>query len=139
MYEDFTRQSLPSVKYRELLGTAICVFNSNNQFIIENILLVNSSSYDWYDLTDRTSGQLACPIKTTITEKSDTDIANLFADLVVQRNRIIHSFQITKNDEQILHTKDKNHRQFTIEEGYIVNFIKLNEKLSGLLHKFRGY
>ena len=35
MYENYTRQSLPSKEYRELLGSAICVFNSNNSFIIE--------------------------------------------------------------------------------------------------------
>ena len=38
MYEDYTRQSLPSKEYRELLGSALCVFNSKNAFIIENIL-----------------------------------------------------------------------------------------------------
>ena len=27
MYESYTRQALPSKKYRELIGTAICVFN----------------------------------------------------------------------------------------------------------------
>ena len=38
MYESYTRQSLPTKQYRELLGSAICVFNSNNAFIIENIV-----------------------------------------------------------------------------------------------------
>lgn len=38
MYEHYSRQCLPSKKYRELLGSAVCVFNSNNSFIIENIL-----------------------------------------------------------------------------------------------------
>lgn len=38
MYENYTRQALPSKTYRELLGTALCVFNSNNAFIIENVL-----------------------------------------------------------------------------------------------------
>ena len=38
MYESYTRQSLPTKQYRELLGSAICVFNSNNAFIVENIL-----------------------------------------------------------------------------------------------------
>ena len=33
MYENYTRQSLPTKEYRELLGSAICVFNSNNSFI----------------------------------------------------------------------------------------------------------
>ena len=41
MYEDYTRQALPSKYYRELLGSAMCVFNSNNAFIISlsNIFL----------------------------------------------------------------------------------------------------
>jgi hypothetical protein len=38
MYENYTRQALPSKKYRELLGSALCVFNANNAFVIENIL-----------------------------------------------------------------------------------------------------
>ena len=43
MYERYTRQSLPSKNYRELIGTALCVFNSNNGFIIENILRVDTN------------------------------------------------------------------------------------------------
>lgn len=47
MYEDYTRQSLPEKYYRELLGTALCVFNSNNAFIIETILRMDiSGNYD---------------------------------------------------------------------------------------------
>ena len=34
-HDRVTRQSLPSKKYCELLGVALCVFNSNNAFIIE--------------------------------------------------------------------------------------------------------
>ena len=37
MYENYTRQALPPKEYRELLGSAIFVFNSNNAFILENI------------------------------------------------------------------------------------------------------
>ena len=55
MYEDYSRQSLPSRKYRELLGSSICVFNSNNQFIIENILKTDNENYDWYKLTEADS------------------------------------------------------------------------------------
>ena len=59
MYEDYTRQALPSKYYRELLGSAMCVFNSNNAFIIENILKKDKENkYDWYKLIDKTSGQL---------------------------------------------------------------------------------
>ena len=67
MYEKYTGQALPSKDYRELLGTAICVFNSNNAFIIENILAHNTQgSYSWYDLMDKTSGGLKQAIKETI-------------------------------------------------------------------------
>lgn len=104
IYEDYTRQTLPSKLYRELLGSAICVFNSNNSFIIENILSLNDEDYNWYALVDKTSGHLNDPIKSTITQNSDNEIASLFKALVSKRNRIIHSFQITHQDEQILST-----------------------------------
>lgn len=139
MYEDYSRQSLPSRKYRELLGSSICVFNSNNQFIIENILKTDNENYDWYKLTDKTSGQLTKPIEETITKKSNDEIALIFTSLVLKRNRIIHSLQITFENEQILSAKDKNHKQYIITEEYLLTFIKENEVLSSKLHKFRGY
>lgn len=139
MYENYTRQALPQKGYRELLGSALSVFNSNNAFVIENILRTDSQNYDWYELIDRTSGQLKKPIKRTITEKSGEEIADLFKKIVDKRNRIIHSFQITnEDDEQILATKDRNNKQFHITEEYLLTFIKDNEQLSGLLHEFRG-
>ena len=59
MYESYTRQSLPTKRYRELLGSAICVFNSNNAFIVENILKCDDlDKYDWYHLIDLESGRL---------------------------------------------------------------------------------
>lgn len=141
MYEDYTRQSLPSKDYRELLGSAICVFNSNNAFIIENILKNDKkSAYNWHDLIDLTSGDLRSPIKQTITKNSNKEIANKFNKLIWMRNRIIHSFQITDKDgEQKLSTKDKKDNQFVITKEYLLQFIKLNEDLSTTLHKFRGY
>ena len=139
MYEEYSRQALPSKKYRELLGSAICVFNSNNQFIIENILRIDNSNYNWYDLIDKTSGELSEPIKETITKSSNTKIALLFFELVSKRNRIVHSFQITQNNEQILRTKDKKHKQYNITDDYLLEFIKDNESLSSMLHNFRGH
>ena len=139
MYEEYSKQALPSKKYRELLGSAICVFNSNSQFIIENILRIDNSNYNWYELIDKTSGELSEPIKETITKKSDTRIAILFSELVLKRNRIIHSFQITENDDQILRTKNKRHEQYNITEEFLLEFIKDNEILSSTLHKFRGF
>jgi hypothetical protein len=143
MYEDYTRQALPSKEYRELLGSAVCVFNSNNAFIIENILRTDDvSQYDWYHLIDLESGKLAGAIKNTITKKSDETIADLFDKLVTMRNRIIHSFQVTINGEQVLATKTRikegNH-QFIITKGYLLEFIKKNEELSNALHAFRGF
>ena len=141
MYENYTRQSLPTKEYRELLGSAICVFNSNNSFIIENILREDGGrNYSWYDLIDKTSGQLKAAINDTITTKAGSEIAKIFSDLVDKRNRIIHSFQITNDDkEQILATKDKQHNQFVITKEYLLDFIKGNEVLSDKLYTFRGY
>ena len=141
MYENYTRQSLPTKEYRELLGSAICVFNSNNSFIIENILREDGGRiYSWYDLIDKTSGQLKAAINDTITTKAGSEIAQIFSDLVDKRNRIIHSFQITNDDkEQILATKDKQHNQFVITKEYLLDFIKGNEVLSDKLYTFRGY
>lgn len=141
MYENYTRQSLPSKEYRALLGTALCVFNSNNAFIIENILSHDeNNSYSWYDLIDKTSGELSQPIKETITRASTTDIALLFQELIKKRNRIMHSFQITgPGGEQILATKDRNHNQYVITSELLMEFIKKNSELSNLLHEFRGH
>lgn len=139
MYENYSRQSLPSRRYRELLGSAICIFNSNNQFVIENILRVDNSNYNWYELIDKTSGQLTKPITETITKNSDEETSSLFSNLVFKRNRIIHSFQITYENEQILRTKDKNHQQYNITEEYLLKFISENESLSSKLYKFRGH
>lgn len=141
MYENYTRQPLPERDYRELLGSSICVFNSNNSFIIENILNTDSSeTYNWYDLIDQTSGKLRQAIKPTISRESESAIADLFDDLVGRRNRIVHSFQVTNDDgEQILRTKDRLHKQFDITREFLLKFIEDNERLSNMLHDFRGY
>lgn len=143
MYENYTRQALPSKYYRELLGTSLCVFNSNTAFIIENILRFSrQSEYNWYALIDCTSGQLAIPIKNTIAQSSP-EIAELFEELAAKRNRIVHSFQITDMDgAQRLATKTKvkdGNEQFVVTENYLLDFIKQNERLAGELHNLRGY
>jgi hypothetical protein len=70
-----------------------------------------------------------------------TDIADLFEEVVDMRNRIVHSFQITvENGDQMLATKvRRTHEQFRITEDYLRKFIEKNERLSGLLHSFRGH
>ena len=140
MYEDYTRQSLPSKHYRELLGSALCVFNSNNGFITENILRLDTEQvHSWYVLTDKTSGQLYG----LISEKCGAEIKQKFEELVIMRNRIIHSFRITNAaGHQVLATKERvndGNRQFEITEQYLLDFIAKNERLSDMLHTLRGY
>ena len=71
------------------------------------------------------------------------NIIKLFSKLVDQRDRIIHSFQITGPDpnprnEQLLATKIKGSgKQFIITRNYLIQFIQLNDKLSDLLYVFR--
>ena len=78
MYDtSLTKQSLPSERYRLLLGTALCVFSSNNAFIIENIIRTDNS-YSWHDLIDQESGRLRTYIEKTITEKAGPEIADMF-------------------------------------------------------------
>ncbi|MGN6533531.1 MAG: hypothetical protein ACTHK0_17450 [Ginsengibacter sp.] len=98
---------------------------------------IDNSGYNWYELIDKTSGKLLEPIKETITKNSDTEITSLFSELISKRNRIVHSFQITENNEQILRTKNRKHEQYTITEEYLLEFIKNNESLSSMLHNFR--
>lgn len=145
MYEDYTRQSLPSRKYRELLGSAICVFNSNNGFIIENILRTDKvNEYDWYALIDKVSGKLLPDVEKTITANSNSEIAELFRMLIAARNRIVHSFRVTAPvgktdaaDNQILATKHRDGLQELITADYLLEFIRQNQELSSMLHSYR--
>ncbi len=144
MYEEYTRQSLPEKYYRELLGTALCVFNSNNAFIIETILRMDiSGEYDWYHLTDLESGKLRPSVHAVISTQCGSDVEDLFLNLIERRNRIIHSYRITNSSgQQVLATKTMikgGNTQFEITEDYLLEFIKLNNKLSGMLHNLRGY
>lgn len=141
MYESYTRQALPERHYRELLGSALCAFNSNNAFIIETFLRCDEiEKYNWYELMDKESGRLKGSVREVITSKCGADIYNLFSQIIEMRNRIIHSFQITKDGEQILATKEREEdggRQFIITEEYLLEFIAKNEKLALLLTAFR--
>ncbi len=135
-----TRQSLPSERYRLLLGTALSVFSSNNGFVIENILHTDDS-YSWYNLIDMESGWLKSVITKTITIEAGEDIGEKFAELVEKRNRIIHGFRVTSSDDgQVMATKVKRSgEQFYITEEYLTDFIRENERLSDMLYKYRGY
>lgn len=142
MYENYTRQSLPERDYRELLGTALCVFNANNQFIIENILKISGDQHNWWELMDKTSGSILH--KVMIEQYGDIvpeNIIELFNILVEKRDRIVHSFQTTYSmdtEEQILATKDpKTDEQFIITREYMMDFIKENDKLNDMIYKLR--
>ena len=135
MYELYTRQALPNKEYRALLGSAICVFNSNVSFIIENIRRVNHG-LSWFDLIDLTAGKLSRLIENDLA-LIDESICADFKILKEKRDRIVHSFQVTKNGEQILATKDKQNKQFVITEKYLIDFIKQNESLCDKLYEIR--
>lgn len=121
----------------------MCVFSSNNGFIIENIIKTNNS-FDWYKLIDKNSGSLREFISKTISNNCEnTEIEDLFSEIVGMRNRIIHGFRVTSsNGEQILATKTPEkdgNVQFEITEEYLMDFITKNDKLAELLHQYRGY
>jgi len=139
MYENYTKQSLPSRDYRELLGSSLCVFNSNNSFLIENILRYDRDKQtSWYKLIDNESGKLMKYISKIIEGDLGLKVADKFKKLVSKRNRIIHSFQITDQDgKQCLATKDREHKQFVISKEYLLDFIKENESFSNLMYKVR--
>lgn len=141
MSELYTRQALPSRYYRELLGSALCVFNSNNAFVIENILKHDiNEEYSQVELFNKTSGELSQPIKETITKHSNSKITRLFSEVIDMRNRIIHSYQITNSkNEQVLATVTKKGEKFEITDNYLYDFLIKNEKLSDMLHDFRGH
>ena len=133
-----TRQALPSKRYCYLLGVALSVFISNNGFIIENIL--TDSSKEWSKLIDKESGRLKADIAETISAVAGNDIYTLFEEIVGMRNRIIHGFRITAaSGEQIIATKERNGNQYYIDELYLTRFIRLNERLSSMLHDYRGF
>ena len=143
MYENYTRQSLPTKEYRELLGSALCVFSSNNGFIIENIIKTDGT-VNWHDLINEHPRLLRSFISKTISAKcGNSEIEDLFLDIVNMRNRIIHGFRITStNNEQVLATKTskkEGNTQFEITKDYLMEFIEKNEALSVLLHQYRGY
>ena len=150
MRSQYSNQPVSDPEYMTLLGTALYVFNANNAFIIENML--NISDYrDWWYLIDQESGTINSMIQGkhySSAFNGHDEILYLFHDLVLRRNRIIHSFPITSYKEsddpdgQILRTKEKiknGNNQFTITKNFLLNFIKDNDNLSQLLNDLRNH
>ena len=138
-----SRISLPKEEYLLLLGTSISVFSSNYSFLIENILKNDTQqSFNWHDLVDENRmKKIYKAINDTITPIKGSSIVDIFKEIIVMRNRIIHSFRITsKSGEQIIATKDPDsQKQFEISEQYLKDFIQLNNRMSELLYELRGY
>ena len=110
----------------------------------ETILRLDiSGKYDWYHLMDLESGRLRPSVHNVISTQCGSDVEDLFLDLIERRNRIIHSYRITNSSgQQVLATKTMikdGNAQFEITEDYLLEFIKLNDKLSSMLHNLRGY
>lgn len=136
----YTRIALPEDDYITLLGIALYVFNSNNSFIIENILHVKKDEADWYELIDDEKGKVINTLKEILTDSHE--IYKLFKSIKEKRNRIVHSFPITEKNtgRQRLQTKSKirkGNEQELISEEYLIEFIQENELLNNLLYQFR--
>lgn len=111
--------------------------------MIEIILRISGEKNgSWFQLMDETSGSLGKIVRKVIEPKCGSEIPDLFSNLVDDRNRIAHSFQITgEHGEQLLATKKRENEgggQFVVTEDFLIDFIKKNERLSSLLHECRG-
>lgn len=110
MYESYSRQALPDRKYREILGAALYVFNSNYDFLIENILHIKDPKCQ-FKLENRRNR-----IVHSFTATSDHD-----------------------SHKQVLCSLDpKTKEQKEITEADLLEFIKENEAFALQLDKFRN-
>lgn len=139
MYDnELTNMALPDDReFIYHLGVAVSVFIEVNGFVIENILLTDQTN-SWSDLIDKESGKLLPHIKDTITKNSNTKIAKLFEECIKKRNRILHGFRGTKNNElQVIYTKYRDGRQDEIDDAFLIDFINSCNKLNDALEKYR--
>lgn len=142
MKSGLTRQSLPDRDYLELLGAALCVYNSNFGFLIENIRHTDPTR-EWRDLVDKPAGGLLTIVKEVISKRSgNNEIADLFKNLSERRHRIIHSLRATSRvNKQTLYTKEMEKNggeQFEITVRYLEDFVSDNSVLAGLLDEYRN-
>ena len=140
---NLTKQSTSDDEFLYLLGVCQWVFNSNFGFIIEMIDKEhhNNSDERWIDLIELTAGWLL-NYKDKIITILGEEIYSLFSELVDKRNSIIHSIptgEKVDNYEIPVYRNDSKHKYVRIDKNYLIDFIKKNEKLSSLIHSFRGY
>lgn len=154
MYESYSRQALPDRKYREILGAALYVFNSNYDFLIENILHIKDKlqlqdDIDWWDLMNLEAGKLKRKLQQDSFFEPYKEIFDHHPSLMHQfnhlknrRNRIVHSFTATSDHDshkQVLCSLDpKTKEQKEITEADLLEFIKENEAFALQLDKFRN-
>ena len=138
-----TRQSTSDDEFLYLLGVSQWVFNANCSFIIEMIDKEhhNNSNELWNKLIELTAGRLL-NYKNKIIAILGRDIYNLFAELVDDRNSIIHSIPTgEKVDDYVIsiYRNDTKNKYVKVDKNFLKNFIQKNEELSNAIHKFRGY
>ena len=144
--KELTRQSLTSDEFLNLLGISIWVFNSNISFLIEMLDKEHHNTTEFLrrDLLKLTAGQLAGLSKKTekygikLREILGEEIATLFVEIIDKRNAIIHSTP-TGNDNlgyvvPVYYGKDTIY----ITKKYLIEFIRLNDKLSLLIYNKRN-
>ena len=154
MYESYSRQALPDRKYREILGAALYVFNSNYDFLIENILHIKDklqlkNDIDWWNLMNLEAGKLKRKLQQDSSFEPYREIFDHhpslmgeFNHLKNRRNRIVHSFTAASDHDshkQVLYSLDpKTKEQEEITEAYLLEFIKENEVFALRLDEFRN-
>lgn len=153
MYEKYSRQPVPSRKYREILGAALYIFNSNYDFLVEDILHIKeklqlNDKIDWWNLMNLEAGKLKqklqqdpafTPYKKVL--KHHPELMQEFNYLKNTRNRIVHGFTATSNHNSqvpaLYSLNPKTKEQEEITEEYLLNFIKMNESFNLKLYTFR--
>ncbi len=139
---NITKQSITDEEFLKLLGIALWVFNSNCHFIIEMTDKEhhNNSEESWYKLKNLSAGKLK-DHKNNVENILGKEIFNIFNKIIEIRNSIVHSFPTgEKVDGNVIPMyMGKNDNKYTIiDKTYLIEFIKLNEKLNGLIYEKRG-
>jgi hypothetical protein len=149
-FSKLTRLSLPDDDtYLFRLGTAIYGFASINSFMCEIISHINPE-YGHTILQNKDSAQILNIFCSTLKnmksagrlvsiQQTMQEVADLFGDLNIQRNDIIHTYPITNNQgQQILHRrKDNKGKYFEVSNDFLDEFISRLHDVSIGLYKIR--
>lgn len=99
--ETLTRQSLTNFDYLALIGIANWVFNSNVEFLIENIDKEHHgrSNISWFVLIEETADQLVQKHEKLIRLIIGDTGFELFRTLIAKRNAIVHAIPTGEKDD----------------------------------------